>query len=44
MVRLTTISLSQASKRLKCSILSDTEFLMCIIETLLHIWKFVCKK
>jgi hypothetical protein len=37
MVRLTTMSLSQATKRFECSILSDTKFVMYVTETLLHI-------
>jgi len=38
------MSLSEATKSFECSILSDAEFVMCITETLLHIWKFLCKK
>jgi len=37
MVRLTTMSLSQVTKRSECNILSDTEFVMYITETFLHI-------
>lgn len=36
MVRLTTMSLSQVTKCSECSILSDTEFVMYITDTLLH--------